>query len=105
LSSQPPKGYEMSFVYGEPTIYVCTCRAAHGTVHVCALCRTTSDYRPSEPWVEAERCRTCLVEERERLEAALKVVDRKLRTAVHALEPVSGKRIPPAFLTAKGWER
>jgi hypothetical protein len=90
-------------VYGEPTIYVCTCRTAHGVVHLCAICRTTSDYRPSDPWVEGELCRTCLVEERERLEAQLEVVDRKLRRAVLALDPVTGERIPPRFLTSQGW--
>ena len=90
-------------VYGEPVVYVCTCRTVHGVVHLCALCRVTHTYRPSGPWVEGERCRTCLVEERERLEAAMAVVDRKLRHAVHALDPESGERIPPLFLTPKGW--
>lgn len=92
-------------VYGAPVVYVCVCRSAHGVVHLCALCRTTSGYRPSEPWVEAERCRTCLVEERERLETQLAVVDRKLRRAVHAIDGTTGKRIPPHFLTAEGWAR
>jgi hypothetical protein len=92
-------------VYGEPVVYVCICRRAHATVHICALCRSTSDYRPSEPWVEAELCRECLEDQRQRLEAELAVVNCQLRRAVLALDPVSGERIPPAFLSSQGWER
>jgi hypothetical protein len=61
--------------------------------------------RPTEPYVPAERCRVCLCDEAERLEAALELVRYKLRRAEHAIDPVSGERIPPHFLTSEAWSR
>lgn len=92
-------------VYGEERIYECTCLLAHGVAHVCALCRSTSVRQPTDPWVPAERCRVCLVEQVEKLEVALKVAQAKLRRAELPVDPLSGERIPLRFLTAKGWER
>jgi hypothetical protein len=90
-------------VYGDQPLYVCRCRTAHGVRHICALCRETSDWKPTEPYVPAERCRACLVDEAERLEVALNVVTAKLRRAEHAIDPITEERIPPRFLTPKGW--
>jgi len=92
-----------SSVYGEPTLYVCLCLTAHGVRHICALCDSTSVKRPTEPWVPAERCRVCLADEAEVLEAALTVIRAKLRHAENAIDPITGDRIPPKFLTTKGW--
>jgi hypothetical protein len=90
-------------VYGEGPIWVCSCYRAHGVGHLCALCRSTSVKQPTEPWVPAERCRTCLTDIAEELEAKLAVVMAKLRRAENAIDPISGERIPERFLTAKGW--
>lgn len=90
-------------IYGEPPVYVCRCHEAHGVIHLCALCRSTSPTTPSSPYVALERCHTCIVEEIERLEAELAVRHRRLRRAEHATDPVTNEKIPPRFLTAKGW--
>ena len=90
-------------VYGDPVVYRCRCRLAHGVRHVCALCADTSVKQPTEPWVPLERCWTCLTEEEERLLAELDVCRAKLRKARHATDPLTGQRIPPMFLTTQGW--
>jgi hypothetical protein len=61
-------------VYGESVIYFCRCVVAHGVVHFCALCRSTSVKRPTDPWVPAERCRTCLTDEEAKLLVDLALV-------------------------------
>jgi hypothetical protein len=82
----------------------CTCRLVHGVVHLCALCRIEHKTRPAEPWVPAEHCRTCLVERVERLEAELTLARRSLRYGRPAVDGVTGRPIPPLFLTPQGWQ-
>jgi hypothetical protein len=90
-------------VYGEEPVYVCRCYHAHGVEHFCGFCRRFTEWRPTQPWVPAERCYTCLHDEEARLRAALQVVEEKIRKAVHAVDPTTGQRIPPKFLTPQGW--
>jgi hypothetical protein len=90
-------------VYGEGPIWVCSCYSAHGVRHMCGLCESTSVKRPTEPWVRAERCRTCLTDEAEKYEAKLALVQARLRRAENAVDPLSGEMIPEKFLTPQGW--
>jgi hypothetical protein len=91
-------------IYGEPRTWVCRCYTAHGVQHICALDRDSSDFRPAQAWVEAEKCRICLVEEAERLDQELAFVYAKLKSAMNPVDGVTGEPIPPKFLTARGWE-
>jgi hypothetical protein len=91
-------------IHGAEPIYVCSCYHAHGVAHLCSFCRRfTAGWLPSEAWVPGERCYTCLHDEEARLRAALNWVEAKLRKAVHAVDPTTGQRIPPKFLTPQGW--
>lgn len=103
MSSLPRSEATDPEVHGVQPLYVCRCLSAHGVRHVCAVCRETSAWKPTEPWVPAERCCACLLDEVEKLEVALRVVKANLRRAEHPIDPITEKRIPPKFLTPKGW--